>query len=176
MEVFSRLRISSIFVVSIVLCLEIHSGYSGPAGTLHRHKNLTKRLFKFKVKFWTEKYSLDPGAANHLKLNKFQIPVYKQEGSDAVLICDFSTGQDTLYFVKWYKGRREFFRFVPQSTPQIRTFPELGVHVNEARSNETHMFLENLTIQSTGTYSCEVIVEPIHKSKVLTGTMTVGSK
>jgi hypothetical protein len=36
---------------------------------------------------------------------------------------------DSLYSVKWYKGRREFYRYSPKENPAMKTFPIAGVHV-----------------------------------------------
>jgi hypothetical protein len=36
---------------------------------------------------------------------------------------------DSLYSVKWYKGRREFYRYSPKETPPMKAFPMPGVHV-----------------------------------------------
>lgn len=35
----------------------------------------------------------------------------------------------SLYSVKWYKGRREFYRYSPRENPPMKTFPIAGVHV-----------------------------------------------
>lgn len=44
-------------------------------------------------------------------------------GDSATLRCHFDLEGDTLYSVKWYKGRQEFYRYTPRETPPVKTFP-----------------------------------------------------
>uniref|UniRef100_T1GC69 Uncharacterized protein n=1 Tax=Megaselia scalaris TaxID=36166 RepID=T1GC69_MEGSC len=36
---------------------------------------------------------------------------------------------DTLYSVKWYKGRREFYRYTPKENPAMKIFNHAGINV-----------------------------------------------
>lgn len=36
---------------------------------------------------------------------------------------------DSLYSVKWYKGRREFYRYTPKENPAMKTFAVNGINV-----------------------------------------------
>jgi hypothetical protein len=36
---------------------------------------------------------------------------------------------DSLYSVKWYKGRREFYRYSPKENPPMKAFQLPGIHV-----------------------------------------------
>lgn len=46
------------------------------------------------------------------------IPNAIQSGRNAILTCEYELGDDDLYSVKWYKGKREFFRFTPKESTQ----------------------------------------------------------
>ena len=59
-----------------------------------------------------------------------RIPEYLQQGDTADLTCSYNLGGDTLYSVKWYKGRHEFYRFMPHEVPAIKTFPVKGMKIN----------------------------------------------
>ena len=59
-----------------------------------------------------------------------RIPEYIQRGDTADLTCSFNLGGDKLYSVKWYKGRHEFYRYMPNETPVIKTFPVKGMEIN----------------------------------------------
>lgn len=52
-----------------------------------------------------------------------------RRGDDAHLICNYNMENDTLYSVKWYKGRREFFRLLPKENPAMKLFPLAGINV-----------------------------------------------
>ena len=47
----------------------------------------------------------------------------------AVLFCSFDLEGDSLMTVKWYRGRREFYRYSPMESPAMQIFPIPGVHV-----------------------------------------------
>ena len=59
-----------------------------------------------------------------------RIPEYIQKGQTADLTCSFNLGGDKLYSVKWYKGRHEFYRYMPGQDPVIKTFPVKGMEIN----------------------------------------------
>ena len=59
-----------------------------------------------------------------------RIPEFIQKGQQADLTCSYNLGGDTLYSVKWYKGRHEFYRYMPTETPVIKTFPVKNMKIN----------------------------------------------
>ena len=59
-----------------------------------------------------------------------RIPEFIQTGDSADLTCSFNLGGDDLYSVKWYKGRHEFYRFMPNEKPKIKIFPVKGMKIN----------------------------------------------
>jgi hypothetical protein len=59
-----------------------------------------------------------------------RIPEFLQKGETADLTCSYNLGGDTLYSVKWYKGRHEFYRFMPHETPHVKIFPVKGMKIN----------------------------------------------
>lgn len=54
-------------------------------------------------------------------------------GEAIKLECQFDTEDDQLYAVKWYKGKKEFYRYVPRDNPPGKVFPSSGVNVNVSR-------------------------------------------
>lgn len=97
--------------------------------------------------------------ASGLTLKSITVPPHKVIGDKAKLICKFDMGLDTLYSVKWYKDDLEFYRFVPNDRPRLQVFAQKGVNVDKNRSTRTHVTLSNLTLDSGGTYKCEVSAE-----------------
>lgn len=70
------------------------------------------------------------GMATCLKDVFIEVPIAIREGSTAVMRCDYDLEQEALYTVKWYKGRQEFFRYVPKELPHTRVFPLATINVD----------------------------------------------
>ena len=58
------------------------------------------------------------------------IPGYSRTGDVVKLTCTFDLEADQLYTVKWYKGPKEFFRYVPADNPPMQVFNVSGVSVD----------------------------------------------
>jgi len=102
-----------------------------------------------------------------------RIPEYIQNGQTADLTCSFNLGGDKLYSVKWYKGRHEFFRYMPGQDPVIKTFPVKGMEINMTASTQSRVLLENVQVKQSGTYLCEVTVTPGYYALMQFANMTV---
>ncbi|KAK9709049.1 Immunoglobulin V-set domain [Popillia japonica] len=87
---------------------------------------------------------------------KILVPPAVERGHRAVLRCFYNLEGDALYTVKWYRGRREFFRYTPKENPPTRQFPIDGLTVLESESNATHIVLAEVQMENSGIYSCEV--------------------
>lgn len=61
------------------------------------------------------------------------VPAAILRGGTATLFCHFDLEGDTLYSVKWYKGRREFYRFTPKEDPAKKIFPIVGLEVEVSK-------------------------------------------
>ena len=59
-----------------------------------------------------------------------RVPHFQTLGSEARLICLYSLEGDTLYSLKWYKGDKQFYQFIPANKNQKTIFHVLGVSVN----------------------------------------------
>ncbi|ALC39900.1 beat-Ib, partial [Drosophila busckii] len=51
-----------------------------------------------------------------------RIPSAVKRGDNALLICNYDLENETLYAVKWYRGRREFYRYTPKENPAWKIF------------------------------------------------------
>lgn len=58
------------------------------------------------------------------------IPNAIQSGRNVIMTCDYDLEDEMLYSVKWYKGRREFFRYTPKEIPSIKIFNIPGIRVD----------------------------------------------
>jgi hypothetical protein len=68
------------------------------------------------------------------------VPLAVSPGDTVTLQCSYDLEGDELYTVKWYKGRQEFFRYVPKELPHTRVFPLPGVNV-DVSPNVCHSLL-----------------------------------
>ncbi|KAL5281382.1 hypothetical protein ACFFRR_005027 [Megaselia abdita] len=116
----------------------------------------------------------NPDLINALKDVSVRIPKAVKKGDNALLICNYDMEDDTLYSVKWYKGRREFFRYTPKEKPSMKIFTHQGINVDQSESNESHVLLTSVSLNITGKFSCEVSADaPTFHTAFHTGEMEV---
>ncbi|XP_022689916.1 uncharacterized protein LOC111261018 isoform X1 [Varroa jacobsoni] len=100
--------------------------------------------------------SLNRACVQGLRLVRVDLPSGVILGDSARLNCSFDLENDQLYSVKWYKGNREFFRYIPSDTPPSQTYYLPGVHVDKKQSNMNVLVLAKTDISSEDRYKCEV--------------------
>lgn len=114
------------------------------------------------------------GICSGLREVRIQIPTAVKKGDSAILNCWYDTEGDPLYAVKWYKVGREFYRYAPNETPVVKTFPIGNLTVKKAESNATQVKLMNLELDAAGLYSCEVSADaPSFHTAIVDATMYV---
>ncbi|XP_026500260.1 uncharacterized protein LOC113403854 isoform X1 [Vanessa tameamea] len=96
------------------------------------------------------------GVVESIRILDLRVPGHAAEGGQALLGCQFDLEGDDLYSVKWYKGGREFYRYVPSNSESTTYFYVPGVFVDISRSSSTVVTLEHITQDSGGRYRCEV--------------------
>ncbi|XP_039952943.1 uncharacterized protein LOC120769808 [Bactrocera tryoni] len=113
-----------------------------------------------------------PDSSTALSNVSVSIPSAVKRGDNAILICNYNLEYENLYTVKWYRGRREFYRYTPKENPALKIFPASGGYsVDMAESNATHVFIRNPT---SGKYSCEVSADaPSFNTFLVSGEMEV---
>ncbi|KAL7638181.1 UNVERIFIED_CONTAM: hypothetical protein RMT77_011806 [Armadillidium vulgare] len=105
---------------------------------------------------------------------RVDVPIYKERGSNAELKCLYSLEGSSLYSVKWYKGDKQFYQYIPAKRQPKSEFPVPTINVDLGFSKEGMVFLRNLSMSSSGSYRCEVITEAPHfHTKFGSGNMTV---
>ncbi|XP_017479201.1 PREDICTED: uncharacterized protein LOC108368794 [Rhagoletis zephyria] len=67
-----------------------------------------------------------PDTSTALSNVSVSIPSAVKRGDNAILICNYNLEYDNLYTVKWYRGRREFYRYTPKENPALKIFPASG--------------------------------------------------
>ncbi|KAI9575922.1 hypothetical protein GQX74_011723 [Glossina fuscipes] len=115
------------------------------------------------------------GFITALKDVSVTIPQAVKRGSNALLTCNYDMENDTLYSVKWYKGRREFYRYTPKENPAMKVFPsQSGLNVERNLSNQSHVVLLAVPLNISGKFTCEISVEaPSFQTAMISGEMEV---
>ncbi|XP_054268757.1 uncharacterized protein LOC128990421 [Macrosteles quadrilineatus] len=105
------------------------------------------------------------------------VPQAVLTGSTATLLCRYDLEGDLLYTIKWYKGRDEFFRYVPKEHPHTRVFPLPGVIVDIDASGRDRVTLISVDKSLTSKYRCEVSTDaPDFHTEVVSAHLQVLGK
>lgn len=65
---------------------------------------------------------------HNLEIN---VPPAVLVGETVTLECSWQLeDEEALYSVKWYRGREEFYRYIPKELPHTRVFPLPGIEVD----------------------------------------------
>ncbi|KAH8251411.1 hypothetical protein KR032_011177, partial [Drosophila birchii] len=104
-----------------------------------------------------------------------RIPSAVKRGDNALLICNYDIENDTLYTVKWYRGRREFYRFTPKENPAWKIFTKTNeIDVETTQSNASHVLLRNVPTSISGKFACEVSADaPTFDTSIVAADMEV---
>lgn len=70
-----------------------------------------------------------------LRLSQLDMPPTTVVGDTIEMSCLYELDNDSLYAVKWYKNGHEFFRFVPQDSPNGQYLKMDGVKVDVGTTN-----------------------------------------
>ncbi|CAO1305113.1 unnamed protein product [Diamesa serratosioi] len=109
-----------------------------------------------------------------LKDVRIRVPVAVKRGDNVNLTCLYDLEGDTLYSVKWYKGKREFFRFTPKENPSLQVFPVPGIYVEASASNRSQILIKSVEPSISGKYSCEISADaPSFHTSIVGGEMEV---
>lgn len=112
--------------------------------TLPHTKDVTVNFNCMLIRFWAWVCSwlfafLSTGVGG-LRDVAVKVPVAVSPGDTVTLQCSYDLEGDPLYTVKWYKGRQEFFRYVPKELPHTRVFPLPGVNVDVSMNTWSNLF------------------------------------
>ncbi|XP_050515286.1 uncharacterized protein LOC114336588 [Diabrotica virgifera virgifera] len=84
------------------------------------------------------------------------IPIAAKTRDTVSLQCRYDLEGEPLYTLKWYKGAKEFYRYIPKELPSTQIFPLPGINVDTIKSNPNNLVLTNIQSEVTGRYKCEV--------------------
>ncbi|XP_055386346.1 probable serine/threonine-protein kinase DDB_G0282963 [Condylostylus longicornis] len=109
-----------------------------------------------------------------LKDVRVTVPAAVKRGDNANLTCHYDLENDTLYSIKWYKGKREFYRYTPKEDIPMKVFTVTGINVERSMSNASNVMLISMEPNSNGKYSCEVSADaPTFHTSIVSGELEV---
>lgn len=86
-----------------------------------------------------------PAGVRGLHNLEINVPNAVLVGETVSLECSWQLeDEEALYSVKWYRGREEFYRYIPKELPHTRVFPLPGIEVDVSNLNK--LFLGSLDI------------------------------
>ncbi|XP_043270696.1 uncharacterized protein [Venturia canescens] len=87
------------------------------------------------------------------------VPEIVERGSEATLRCHYVLENNTLYSLKWYRGKHEFYRYSPNGDPTTKVFKISGLEVDRSKSNESQVTIRNVEFAVAGNFSCEATAD-----------------
>lgn len=78
-----------------------------------------------------------PAGVRGLHNLEINVPTAVLVGETVSLECSWQLeDEEALYSVKWYRGREEFYRYIPKELPHTRVFPLPGIEVDVSNLNK----------------------------------------
>ena len=109
-------------------------------------KNFELKYSKILIQFYLYLLAV---SVSGLKVKSVTVPGYSVKGDSVPLDCHYDLEGDQLYSVSWYKGFREFYRYVPAEKPKVNVFKVPGVNVDVSIQFDSKLFYIYMTLQIT---------------------------
>ncbi|XP_052120854.1 uncharacterized protein LOC113218322 isoform X2 [Frankliniella occidentalis] len=107
-------------------------------------------------------------------------PSAVEAGSPATVKCEYDLENQKLYSVKFYRGSHEFYRYSAEDEPHTKVFPfPQGLPsspVNLQRSNQTQVYLGEVSPSLAGNLSCEVTTDDTFVTRLVYTNLVVAVK
>lgn len=75
-------------------------------------------------------FSPIPESVQAIQIYEVGVPAAVRAGENVMLACHYDMQGDVLYSIKWYKGRREFYRYTLKENPAKKVFKMVGMNVD----------------------------------------------
>ncbi|XP_059481923.1 uncharacterized protein LOC132200462 isoform X2 [Neocloeon triangulifer] len=101
------------------------------------------------------------------------VPTAVMSGHGAKLICVFDLQGESLYAIKWYRGQREIYRFMPRESPSQTSFPISGIEIDISKSDANNLKIKSIHADLSGNFTCEVTADDSFSSVSVTQAILV---
>ncbi|XP_034254981.1 uncharacterized protein LOC117653432 [Thrips palmi] len=121
-----------------------------------------------------------PGAVSLKNVRMRVVPAAVEAGRPATVLCEYDLENSGLYSVKFYRGTHEFYRYSAADEPHTKVFPfPQGLPsspVNLQRSNQTQVYLGEVSPSLAGNLSCEVTTDDNFVTRMVYTNLIVAVK
>ncbi|XP_066942917.1 uncharacterized protein [Macrobrachium rosenbergii] len=105
---------------------------------------------------------------------KVKVPRVAFIGQDVELECTFPwTDPNSLYSIKWWRDNDQFYQYIPKNAEPKKSFEVKGIRVILQKSTEFKVSLRNLSLDSSGAFTCEVMSDENFETLRKSANMTV---
>ncbi|XP_068230829.1 uncharacterized protein [Palaemon carinicauda] len=132
------------------------------------------------IDMWTEVillallWSAHPVTAVNKDTLKVNVPRVAFIGQDVELECTFPwTDPNSLYSIKWWRDNDQFYQYIPKNPVPKKSFEVKGIRVILQKSTEFKVSLRNLSLDSSGAFTCEVMSDENFETLRKSANMTV---
>ncbi|XP_066942919.1 uncharacterized protein [Macrobrachium rosenbergii] len=103
-----------------------------------------------------------------------RVPRVAYVGEDVELECFFPLLDPVyVYSVRWWRDNDQFYQFIPKNLEPKLRFDVKGINVDKPSSSEFKVTLRDLTLTSSGAFTCEVISDENFETFRKSANMTV---
>ncbi|XP_015605579.1 uncharacterized protein LOC107272690 [Cephus cinctus] len=141
-------------------------GSGGPAASFGTVRPALSRMSSLFVVLQVILFHVNLPAGDALKFLGIEVPLVADPRADKVTLrCEYDLEDAELYSVKWYKDGKEFFMYMPGSSPPGCDFQVEGIKVDVKRSDSYQLVLLGSSdlygqqFSLAGAYGCEVSTE-----------------
>lgn len=109
-----------------------------------------------------------------VRVHDVRVPTVAIVGQPAKLECDWDSGKNDFYSVRWYMDDEQFYSFILGNKPEKVDHNLPGIYVALRYSDQTVVTLSEVTPAAEGKYRCEVMSEaPFFQTSFASANLTV---
>lgn len=102
---------------------------------LHTHSTVDVLVIICRDSLSSIRPSILPDSVSAIQIYEVGVPAAVRAGENVLLACHYDMQGDVLYSIKWYKGRREFYRYTLKENPAKKVFKVAGMTVDVSPSD-----------------------------------------
>lgn len=141
---------------------------------------MRRRVFRLSMIFGIVLYCQLPYSTFCLRDLLLSLPPAVSLRDTIGLNCTYHLQGEELYTINLYKGRHEFLQYMPERVPPLKQFHRKGINIQNITLEGTgklvtgiSVILGDVTLFTSGLYSCEASANPSFHTELVRKRMTV---